>query len=1218
MTAFNENNDDDDTSFDYIFGFGSIINTETHASWLLSSSASSSTNSSCRLDGEIASLSKRLGYQRGWYFRSNTGFTALGVKRVTNDGSSSDMNGVLFRVPKNMLAAFDRREIGYDRIELPLEGVLRQSNTNDNNNTQFHIQKHEKLWIYVPQPQYCLEADPDHPILQSYVDTVLQGCLEWGGGNMAQRFIHTTTSWSSYFLNDTPSSRRPWLYRKQYDVIDQLLSENVGITHFNDRKHPEEFSKTLLSHMRGTWALPPRNNVFTGRDVALRDIHAKLVLQRTENLQSGRLARLEIVGMGGIGKTSVCVEYCYRYFPSYYGLVVWLSAQSAEAITLGYKQLMADTTGVDVKEKTTDDVLAEVKTRLFRSKVPWLLVFDNLEDRALLDKFLPHGGPYGHVLITTRIVGDADHDDHQIMPLGCFRPTESVDLLCRSAGKENIGENRIQCEAAQQLAERLGHLPLALGVAAAYMKRCDVECSEYLARYEQSERSGSQALGHEAVSSSLSLSLDAIQQESTIASEVLFLLAYLAPDHITKPILRALLQAKQRKADLDADNLAAASETGNVIVQIYPYAFAASSVAACASLLLMNNAKTSAQRRSAGIGLVASVSAPALIHLSRWYMLHGGHVSEQPQSSVVLPRKRTGSFSMDVFEQTDRVWKILKSYSLLDVKEGKGSMHRLLSQALRMYQSNAGKADSIEISVRAIQQLWSFKPDQVDSWQPASNILNHVKAVVAHASTLPGLMTLEAAALSREAGMYSAMALNRFEEAQHSLEVALNILNAGTGQRKEVQVSRAACLHELGKVFRYHGSEAKAGDALHQALELRIGLTGTDGRSRRDVAATLHELGILEVKNHNLSAAADFLDQSLRLRKELQRESNNEDVEAECAATLHQLAAVQVAMKPPSLSKAEALLREALTLNMNIGQRAATLKQLARVAIRNGHVDAAENYLAQALELYVELFGENKLHINIAAVRFQQGALAYQCEQLQDAWQHFSECLRARQQIYAYSQGIHLEVSTVLHELGCVALAQKRFVEAKELLHQERQILDDLSETLDQHHRLFHIKLTNLTWLKKCAKSLGDDAEVRAINEARASLKEANNRDATRVEPIVKCLPLQRELLSCRLAARQFALARNKTGDVQARLEAALSEIAEIMQRFPNDSLYEAADKFCQAASAALSKPSKMSAKLLDACDDLRDILREQGLRVNDLIQCKDGCLNGGASKKSK
>ena len=461
------------------------------------------------------------------------------------------------------------------------------------------------------------------------------------------------------------------------------------------------------------------------------------------------------------------------------------------------------------------------------------------------------------------------------------------------------------------------------------MKRCDVECSEYLARYEHSERSGA-ALGHQAVNSSLSLSLDAIQQESSVASDVLFLLAYLGPDHITKPMLRALLQAKHKKAEAaaEASEISAAAGSKDDIRQN----IALSGLLGCSALILLFQSKSSSFRRSAGIGMLLIATLPSVLCLST--VMEQGNASQvnhTPPTLTGSSRKRTGSFSMDVFEQTDQVWKILKSYSLLDVKEGKGSMHRLLSQSLRMYQNDKDRADSIEICVRAIQQLWCFKPDQVDSWQPASNILNHVKAVVAHSTTMPGVMALEAAALSREAGMFSAMALNRFEEAQSSLELALRILDAGKLKRKDLQISRAACLHELGKVFRYHGSEAKAEEALHEALDLRNQWIGVDMESRRDVAATLHELGILEVKNHNLGAAADFLDRSLRLRKNLQQESNNEEIEAECAATLHQLAAVQVALKPPSLKKAEALLREALTLNMNIGQRAATLKQLARV-----------------------------------------------------------------------------------------------------------------------------------------------------------------------------------------------------------------------------------------------------------------------------------------------
>jgi hypothetical protein len=71
------------------------------------------------------------------------------------------------------------------------------------------------------------------------------------------------------------------------------------------------------------------------------------------------------------------------------------------------------------------------------------------------------------------------------------------------------------------------------------MRRCDVDCSEYLARYETSEMRGA-LLGHdEAVSSSLSLSLNAIQEENRTAWEALRLIGWLGPDQITKKLLRS-------------------------------------------------------------------------------------------------------------------------------------------------------------------------------------------------------------------------------------------------------------------------------------------------------------------------------------------------------------------------------------------------------------------------------------------------------------------------------------------------------------------------------------------------------------------------------------------------------------------------------------------------------------------------------------------------------
>jgi hypothetical protein len=280
--------------YDYIFGFGSIINTETHAPWLGVDSQP--------LKGQSATIAPSFGYRRGWNFRSNTGFTALGI--VRDKGGGNLINGVLFRIPHTMLSGFDRREVGYTRLELDSNHLIFEKENNSSKNnccTSFNIRRDEKIWVYVPNSEFCAESNEDHPILQSYVDTVMQGCLHWGGIQMARQFVETTDSWSSYFLNDTPSSRRPWLFRKEYNTIDAILREN-STTYFTERKHPEEFASAfLIKMMRGSWSVPRRNASFTGRDLELAKIHSRMIEQTTENSSYCALAKVEVVGMGGVG-----------------------------------------------------------------------------------------------------------------------------------------------------------------------------------------------------------------------------------------------------------------------------------------------------------------------------------------------------------------------------------------------------------------------------------------------------------------------------------------------------------------------------------------------------------------------------------------------------------------------------------------------------------------------------------------------------------------------------------------------------------------------------------------------------------------------------------------------------------------------------------------------------------------------------------------------------
>lgn len=104
-------------------------------------------------------------------------------------------------------------------------------------------------------------------------------------------------------------------------------------------------------------------------------------------------------------------------------------------------------------------------------------------------------------------------------------------------------------------------------MAAAYIQRCDVKCVEYLDRYIALEEAGLSLVRHGklhdyslSVASSLSLSLREIEKESSIAVDMLWLLCFIEPDQMTKPLLHHLLNAKNKadkepeESDLDADN----------------------------------------------------------------------------------------------------------------------------------------------------------------------------------------------------------------------------------------------------------------------------------------------------------------------------------------------------------------------------------------------------------------------------------------------------------------------------------------------------------------------------------------------------------------------------------------------------------------------------------------------------------------------------------------
>jgi hypothetical protein len=83
-----------------------------------------------------------------------------------------------------MLSDFDRREVGYDRVEMNLEHLELLPGADSAGGLEFNTLSRAdgaKLWVYVPKPSFCAEPNEDHPILQSYVDTVTRGACNGAG-----------------------------------------------------------------------------------------------------------------------------------------------------------------------------------------------------------------------------------------------------------------------------------------------------------------------------------------------------------------------------------------------------------------------------------------------------------------------------------------------------------------------------------------------------------------------------------------------------------------------------------------------------------------------------------------------------------------------------------------------------------------------------------------------------------------------------------------------------------------------------------------------------------------------------------------------------------------------------------------------------------------------------------------------------------------------------
>jgi transcriptional regulator with XRE-family HTH domain len=234
------------------------------------------------------------------------------------------------------------------------------------------------------------------------------------------------------------------------------LSELYARVHSQDEKAllatwlaPEQANGHLAP-----FQAPPNPPLFAGREAELQSLGEQL---RAASHSTPYL----LIGTTGVGKTALAARLAYRLRPHLPDGVLWARLDSSDPMTI--LQLFADAYGRDVTGFADLHSRSQAVRGLLARKRA-LIVLDNVRESEPARPFLPPSGPCALLLISRRHdLAIARSARRTVLEPFNAHGDEALALFTQVLGEERV---RAEQTVLRKLADLLGHLPLALEIAA--------------------------------------------------------------------------------------------------------------------------------------------------------------------------------------------------------------------------------------------------------------------------------------------------------------------------------------------------------------------------------------------------------------------------------------------------------------------------------------------------------------------------------------------------------------------------------------------------------------------------------------------------------------------------------------------------------------------------------------------------------------------------------